>query len=64
MALLAGGRRLEITAELPDGLQEFRVRGVPQAAAVEVGAQLANGGHELAGPHFGDNLRQLAQGGE
>jgi hypothetical protein len=50
--------------KLPDGLQEFRVRGVPQAAPVEISAQLPDGGHELARSHFGDGLGQGAEGGE
>jgi len=33
--------------ELPDGLQDFRVGGVPQPATVEIGAQLSQCGHQL-----------------
>jgi hypothetical protein len=42
--------------ELPHGLKEFCIVGVPQAAPVEIGAQLADGGHELAKSHLGYGL--------
>jgi hypothetical protein len=31
---------------------------------VEIGAQLPDGGQELARPHFGDNVGQFPKGGE
>jgi hypothetical protein len=59
-----GGRGLKVAAELPYRLKEFRVRGLPQAAAVEIGTQLPDGGQKLTGAHLGDNIRQISEGGE
>jgi hypothetical protein len=61
---LAANRSLGVSAEPPHGFQKFRIICVPQAAPVHVRAQFPNGGHELAGPHLGEDLRQLAQGHE
>jgi hypothetical protein len=57
-------RRLETAPELPHGLEEFLVDGVPEPATVEVGARLPDGCHELSGPHLGDDLGQLSKGDE
>jgi hypothetical protein len=54
----------EVAMELPDGLKEFCIVGVPQASSVEIGAQLADGGHELAKSHLGYGLRQRLKGSE
>src|SRR5262249_36247707 len=64
--LLAGGdaRRLEVAPELPHGLKELRIRGVPKAAPVQIGAHLPDRGHQLARTHLGDGLGQRSQGGE
>jgi hypothetical protein len=55
---------LKVAAELTCRLKEFRVGCLPQAAAVEIGTQLSDGGHELTGTHLGDNFSQLSQGSE
>ena len=60
-----GGRRgLEVSPELQNGLKQFRVAGLPEAATVDVGAQLADGGDELAGAHLRDDLGEFFECGE
>jgi hypothetical protein len=48
----------------PYGFEKFRVIGIPQAPAVQVGTQLAECGHELAHAHLRNYLRQRFQGDE
>ena len=61
---LRGCRGLEAAAELPDGFKKFRVGGVPETTPVEIGAQLPDRSHELAGPHLGNESGQGLEGSE
>jgi hypothetical protein len=59
-----GGRcRCVVATELPEGFEKFGIGGVPQAAAVQVGAQFAYGGDELAGSHFWNQFGQFRKAG-
>src|SRR5262249_55605434 len=62
-SLTAANRRLfEIAAKLPDCFQKLHVRCVPQTAAVQVGAQFADGRNQLPEAHFRHNFRHRFQG--
>jgi hypothetical protein len=50
--------------ELPHGLKELCIVGVPQASPVEIDAQLADGGHELAESHLGYGHGRRLKGSE
>ena len=55
---LADCRGFVIFLKLPDGFQKFGIRGVPQSAAVNVGAQFADAGQlrdnqEVRAAYFG-----------
>jgi len=54
----AGGSRggLVVAPKLPDSFEKFGVGGIPQTPAVQVGAELADGGHQLAGRYSSDLL--------
>src|SRR5689334_14914987 len=59
----AGLGSFVIAAELPQRLEEFGIAGVPQAASVEVGAELTDRRDQLAAAHLRDQLAQLAKAG-
>ena len=64
LAVRADRRALKVAMELPHGLKELSIVGVPQAAPVEIGAQLPDGRHELANSHLGDGIGQRLKGSE
>jgi hypothetical protein len=64
MAVRSDCPAFEVAVELPHGLEEFCIGGVPQTAPVKIGAQLPDCGHELANSHLGYCLGQRLKGGE
>lgn len=52
---------LIVLSKLPDGFEKFGVGGILQSAAVEAGAQFADGGDRLAGPHLENQFSEFAQ---
>src|SRR4051812_23903394 len=57
----AAGGGFVVAAELPDRFEEFGVGGVPQAAAVEIGAQFAHGRDELGTAHLGQQFGEFPE---